>query len=312
MSSLLITSTYEWVWADASVRFTANVTDVSIYSYSFLGQHSVRLYQDEIAVGTIITANGVPGFYTIASGLSGTHSYQIDVVPAASSGGLDIAINSVVLAGGTGLSSVVTPARDTWAWYGDSIVLDDTPCSHAGAAGYRDVDAWGVAHANHRGEVRAGNGGQKVSTFLRDHTSQVTSLSPKPKMVLVEGGVNDCILGTPIGNAVTAGTFTGDFVTMLNNLNSGLTAGTRLFVRQLLPTATSCSAYVTAQSVAVDAYMAGIPSSPAYLISGVSSWLSLADLCSDPHPGPTGYQKITGKEVPYTANMMGFHPIRVQ
>jgi len=152
------------------------------------------------------------------------------------------------------------------------------------------------------GSQHRGNTGQRVSTFLRDNTSQITAASPKPRVLVVQGGTNDVAGAVTIGDAVTPGTFTGDYKTMLVNLGAGLTAPTVMVCRGIMPKTGSAPAviapYNTAIQVAIAAYMATNPAVPAYYNSADAWLIPATDLGDRTHPNDIGSAKVAAHEIP--------------
>jgi lysophospholipase L1-like esterase len=296
----IITNSYNWNPGDGSIRFSAAVTSISVFGYSYLGKTSFHVYQDGLIIATGMTSfSNTFGFLNVASGLDGlSHTYEIAFSQYDSSN-VQWNLYSVIL-GGTGLNSSAQSSKSTLGWYGDSIVLQDAFIStiHDSSLG----DGFITSHAVGTSIVRKGFSGQRVSTFLRDSTSNITGISPLPKIVLVAGGTNDMGASVTIGDVSTAGTFTGDYKTMISNIASSLSAGSTILARAILPrsgySTGTRSSYVTAQQAAVTSYMAGSPSIPVYFFD-TDTWVNTtSDMIDGTHPNISGYAKIANREIP--------------
>ena len=290
-----------WSAGDSGIRFAAAVTD--IYAWMYDGSGPVVLYQDGIALQTY-TPGGTSnwGFAHLASGLDGLqHEYEILPIAARDR----TWIYAVMLSGGTGLAPVTHSSRGTVGWYGTSIIALGSSFSDS-----RLGDPFIASRAVGLSDSRWGNPSQHYSTVLRDNTSQVTTLSPPPVGVWLDGGVNDMITGVTIGDANTSGTFTGDFKTTLDNLNAGLPAGTKLLCRAIFPsTNTDRAAYNQAEQTAINSYNAESPADPALYIP-TDGWISTSttDLPDGVHPSIVGSAKIANQEIPIMLSQFDNEP----
>lgn len=298
-----------WGEAGAGIRFKANVTD--LWLWGFHSSDQLVVLQDGVALTPLTVDNSsVFDLFHVASGLSGTHEYEITYIGATNSGhgSLNFA-SGVMLGGGTGLVSLAHTARSGIASYGDSIVQQSqancvTSCMQG--------DWWLSTRPLNYIEDRRGNAGQQVSTYLRDNTAQITSLSPAPVAAWLCGGVNDQISGVTIGAVGTPGTFTGDDYTMIANVVSGLPPHTPVFHRAILPNSSANSSnrstYNTAIQTAVNAYVAANPGATVYYVP-TDNWIissGSTDLIDSVlHPNSSGYAKIANRQIPIHASLTG-------
>jgi len=257
------------------IRFKSTTTQIQIFAYGYTGQQFVVI-QDGLDVGApvAIPADGLWGLRTLATGLSGAHEYEIIQTEANS-------LCTVLAVLADTVDATAHAVRDLDVWYGDSIVVESI------LTDARQGDAFIVAHAGGRHVYRAGNGGQKASTFGRDNTAQVTGLSQQPVKIFECFGVNDMQLGVSIP------TFQADVQTMLVNLRAGCPSA-KIYCCGILdvnPTVSNSaqrSAYNAAKAAAVAAI-----GDPNIVYINRDGWINYAtDTYDGLHPNAAGYAKM--------------------
>jgi lysophospholipase L1-like esterase len=294
-------SAYNWQ-GDSMMRFNAAVTD--IYFWGYQGSGKIVVYQDGVEIANFIpTGASIWGLMHIATGLdSGSHLYEIaEIEPSDPVKGFYV--YGLMLSGGTGLVSTKPAEKTGVLWYGDSIVAES---GSPDLVDKRLGDLWLATRPLNLNPIQRGIPGWTVSTQLRNAVAtQVTTISPKPQVIFLEGGVNDQRASVTIGNTSTAGTFAGDMKTMITSVATGLPATSTIFVRAILPNSstnsTNRSLYTAAQQAAVNAYMAGNPTVQALYIN-TDNWISATpNVNTDSgglHLSMSGYAKVANREIP--------------
>lgn len=187
------------------VRFSATTTSVRLWIYDGAANSRHILLQDGVAIGNPYTTDGSGIFklVTLATGLSGTHEYEIQAIHS----GRQSYIFALFV---DTLDAVPHSAKPLDVWYGDSNVemqIGEDARTHA---------SYLLARATGKAATRKGLGGQKVSTWGRDNTALVTSgLSQAAGRIINMIGVNDYYFSTALA------TLEADYTTMLANQRSG-------------------------------------------------------------------------------------------
>ncbi|MDB5707864.1 MAG: hypothetical protein JWN66_4980 [Sphingomonas bacterium] len=263
----------------AGLRFRATTTSVRIWTYN--GLSPMVLLQDGVQVGGIITPPATTGYdiVTLATGLSGTHDYEIRPIWI----GVPIFIYALLV---DTLSATAQTPKAVDAYYGDSIVQGNVLIS-AGVTDARVMDAFILANATGRASIRVGASGAKVSTALKTGTAAITGLASVPTRVVSCGGVNDMIQAVPVA------TFQADYQTMLSSLRTGLPSA-KIYARGILPVGTTVANYATRST-----YNAAIAAAVTALADAnivyrnTDGWITPAtDTIDGLHPNAAGYAKI--------------------
>jgi hypothetical protein len=97
-------------------------------------------------------------------------------------------------------------------------------------------------------------------------------------------------------------TFQADYQAMLASRTASLSAGTKMFVRGILPStaanAANRASYVAAQQAAVAAYNATSPAFPVVAFWNTDGWIvPVTDTADRLYPNVTGYVKIAAREL---------------
>ena len=185
-------------------RFSATTTSVRAWLYDATGASKVEILQDGLSIGVItMPGSGNMERVTLATGLSGTHDYEIRPIDS----GRYFYCFSILA---DALTASTHANKNLYAWYGDSntqMLVGEDARTHA---------SFLLAKRRGWANVRRGVGGQMVSTWGRDNTALVTSGLSQPANVIINMlGVNDYYFGTALAN------FQADYITMLANQRSG-------------------------------------------------------------------------------------------
>lgn len=281
-------------WNSADGGFTVNATGTCLMVWQFDYNNGYSLEQDNTPIGTRVKkgANTSFSWATLATGLTGTHQYRL--ILSAGQASYKTSIIAMVRFCGGGPAGTKPAALKTIGACGDSIVgyyLDDSTL----------VDWWLNSKAAGTAAQIFSGSGQPVSPYLRDTCASHLTLfnNSAPDVCVLTGGVNDMIFSNPIGNPATAGTFIGDYVTMILSTVTQ-TPCPNLYVREILPTAYTNSAnrstYGAAQKTAVDYANANFGTHVCYY--NTDSWLDpYTDTFDLLHPKDTGYSKIAGRQI---------------
>lgn len=301
----------EWNSAGGGLTVTATGSEIQVWQFDYNNAYS--LYQDGVAIGSRVKKGAVTAFSvaSLATGLSGSHSYQI--VNSAGQSSFQTVLIALVRFVGGAPSGTPPAALPLIGGCGDSIVgsgssPDDTTTVNWLINGLTSGLAAQIYTAS----------GALVSTTLRDAcgTRSVPFSATSPAVWILQGGVNDMAAGVAIGNNTTPGTFQGDYVTMIRNVQTNAHPPTKLLVRGILPcTYTNCASiatYVNAQEAAVNYVNATFGTSVCFYRT--TSWISSTPFGAYPldtsdglHPnGHTtfagnGYSKIANREAPLYA-----------
>ncbi len=269
-----------------SFRFTSNTSFVAIWDYSAI---TYAVYQDGVQIATTATISTATNLTrtVLASGLDTTHSHQYWVMPIF--GSTNVSYFEI----DTGsLSAVAKVSPNIETFYGDSISADWIITDD------RQGDSYIVT--NNIGSVarRVAVGGTTMSIYGRDHASNIPATSSR---VWVRYGTND--LGvTTIGSVGQAGTFTGDYYTMIGNIRTQIGAGKPIYLEGIFPRSNVNRVnYNTAMQTAVAAYKASNPTDTAIQYISTDNWINTTDDQAEPHPTAQGYAKIANREIPYAS-----------
>jgi len=298
----------QWAYSNASIRFNGTLSSLSILYNGFGGGSSgssgnVILYQDGVQIGNTLTQTGVGNWYlqSLATGLSGTHVYQIFGTAFQSN-----YFSGLLLGPGDTINSGPPTALNTESFYGDSITAGYGLLNGSTAFNSRQIDSYALTQADGTFAGNVGVSGSKVSTYGRDNTSTVTTITPEPSRVWIRYGTNDAEQTVPIGAVGSPGTFTGDFYTMLVNMRSGLGSSTiPIIVEQIFPTTLySISAYNTAIVTAVNTYITNTGDTHVLQVP-TGNWFN-PTCCTytidGRHPNAAGYALIANNEIPLGAS----------
>jgi len=249
-----------------------------------LSPSRIVLTQDGVDIATI-TPPGTTGGYeliTLATGLSGSHEYEIKMIDS----GHPTDIYAVLV---DALDTVAHTARAMDAWYGDSIVLGTVAGVTYDA---RLHSAYILAHGLGRSAIRVGVGGSKVVNYGRDNTANITGLPQAATRVFVPYGVNDMQAYTGAGDITT---FQASYQTMLANLRTGLPSA-RIYALGIFPVASAIanSAQRSAYNTAIAAAVTAIADAN-IVYRSTDGWIDPTigvDTIDGLHPNTSGYAKI--------------------
>jgi lysophospholipase L1-like esterase len=291
------------VGTGAGVRFSAAVTDISYWTNNNSDNLSrFVVYRDgvQIAGPTDPIAQqpaGVWNVQPIATGLDATTSHEYEIIPIDPGG--YVQLGGVILGGGTGLdTSVVEPARPSWAFVGDTITNGTASLTTDNLRGdVRQTDAWMLTRMNGVSPIIIGTAGASMHAFAVNNPQQITALNPAPDIVFVRFGVDDLFQNVPVA------TFQTDYATYLNELLAGLPVTTKIFAEGVLPLSAfppgTIAAYNQAMQTAVDATL-----NARVRYVDTAGWYDPAvDTNSQGtpdgvHPSATGYLKMLNREIP--------------
>jgi lysophospholipase L1-like esterase len=201
-------------WPDAALRFRASPAGAwKIQAYT--GQTSRRYKVSVDGSFQAAIAQGSSGFWEWQALASGTgdgleHEFAIWFIDATPS---TVAyLYSVNLSGMSINAAYAWPARDGWAWYGDSIETGEviSPVDSTTSFAYRVCTQRNAIDANRS------IGGTTVNASGQVRTADITGLSPAPKRCVVLYGSNDA------ATSVSVPTFQTAFQSMMHSLCSGL------------------------------------------------------------------------------------------
>jgi hypothetical protein len=297
--------------ADCSITVNATGSAVQIWAFQYNDAYS--LYQDGFNLGRQKqSASTVFSNISLATGLTGTHLYRI--VPSSGNVQFQVVIIAMIrFVGGGPTGTVPTPVLPVIGACGDSIV---------GSGGAPDdsttVDWWLDSIALNTSAQFYTSSGQQVSTFLRDNcgAGSVPFNGVSPALWVLEGGSNDAEAVVTIGNNTTAGTFQGDMVTMIRNVQTNAAPPAKLLVRGILPrNAVAITAYTAAQAAAV-AYVNSTYGTNVCFYS-TTNWISASPFGAYPldtvdgiHPNSgvnltsAGFGKIANNQAPIFAGIL--------
>jgi lysophospholipase L1-like esterase len=284
-ASLYAAGNEQRYWSQPSgsgLRFAATTTSVRLWMFNGFGTGAIVLLQDGVEIASVTPA--ISSNYEVvalATGLSGTHEYEVKFISVSTA----IYVNAVLV--DTLSASVHTP-KQVDAYFGDSIVQGNALISQTDS---RVMDPYILAQATGRVSIRRGGSGAKVSTGLRDTTSQITGLSSIPSRVFCTGGVNDMITGVPIT------TFRSDYQTMLSLIRAGLPSA-KIYARGILSVGTSVANYAqrNAYNGAILAAVTAIGDTNIIFVN-TDGWIDPATDTSDGlHPNASGYAKMAAAQ----------------
>ena len=221
-----------WGTGGGMIRCVGSFTGINILTFDYDNQADI--FQDQVQLGSTVTmtSGGTYSAYTMASGLSGTHTYDVGLVTAETShGGQYLALMAVQFVGG---SFSAKPATKPWLlFFGASEAVPQLTDITQGVM-------WQASYATASPQFPLGFASQSmgvagwpVSTQSPYQSANLTGCasgvtlctsinfpygSGHPYAIFVNPGGNDTGLSTTIGNYSTSGTFSGDAVTLLGNL----------------------------------------------------------------------------------------------
>lgn len=269
----------------AGLRFRATTTSVRVWLDEYIGPTTLVLLQDGTPVGSPVVT-GVSGIYqkiTLATGLSGTHDYEI----------IPISIGHLCLIYGLMVDALVATAqapKAVDAYYGDSIIQGNVLVNN-GVTDARLMAPYIMAQATGRVSTRVGGSGAKMSIYGRDNTASITGLASTPSRVFVCFGVND------MAQSVSVSNYQADWQTCLTALRAGLPSA-KIYARGILPVGTGITNYAarpTYNTAAAAAVTAMADANIVYV--NTDGWINpTTDTYEGLHPNPAGEAKIAAAQ----------------
>jgi lysophospholipase L1-like esterase len=289
-------SPYQRAWSTGGgwgLRFKATTTTIRLWIYnSGTSTGALAVLQDGTQIATL-TPSGTAGAYdvvTVASGLSGSHEYEIKNI----TGGKVNYIYALLV---DSLDTVTHAAKNIEANYGDSIAAEIVNATVS--ADTRLGDAYKVALANGTVSVLCGTGGAQVSTVLRDGTAVISSIplgSASVSRVWVIAGTNDMYAASAQTGGTLSATiaaFQADYQTMLANIRTAAPSA-KIYAQGIYDTTRTpgnISAFRSAISAAVAARVTAGDANVVYRdMAGVIN--PATDTDDGLHPNTTGYAKL--------------------
>lgn len=266
------------------LRFKATTAAVALWLFTGIPSGRVALLQDGVQIAEVTPPDVSGGPYnlvTLATGLSGSHEYEVQFIWA----GYSNYVYAVLV---DSLDTVAHAARPIDAHYGDSIV-SETASSIAFDA--RQGDPYLIANATGHASIHYGLSGQQVSTVLRDSTAAITSIPTAPARVFITAGTND------MANGVAVSTFQADYQTMLSNLRAGLPSAV-IYARGILPRLGYTSLRDTFNA-AISAAVAALSDANIHYVN-TDGWIDPTngvDTLEGLHPTAAGYAKIAAAQL---------------
>ncbi len=198
----------KFVYSGQAVRFRATMTDLKIYCYTG-GTHVWVLYQDGVQVATFTMPDtGVWQWNTFATGLSGTHNYELVNIEKQTT----YVVQFMLV--GTGLITIAPAAKVGAGFMGDSITNDYN------RADERTGFPWLVSRYFTYADYCRGVNGAKIADL------QLVDGAPKKNIILI--GVNDFSNGTNLT------TFQNSYVSKLNTLLGTLDSDAKVYCLGIL------------------------------------------------------------------------------
>lgn len=210
--------------AGFGLRFKATTKSIRLWQYNHLNPSRLILLQDGKPIADVTPSNASAGMdvVSLATGLSGSHEYEIDPVQV----GRPTYIYALMVDRIDAVKHIALPLDVT---YGDSLA-QETGTSAGLFFDARRGDAYQIAKAAGHASLLVGFGGVGVSTFLRDNTSAATTILPVlPARVFIWAGAAD------MRAAVELTTFQAAYQQMLANFRTALKRGQKIYCRGIPP-----------------------------------------------------------------------------
>lgn len=272
------------------LRFSATTTSVRIWLFEGFSTGRLVLLQDGVEIADVQPPStaGRYELFTLATGLSGSHEYEIKAIsPTVPTYIHDLFVDTLDASAHTEL-----PCD---AYYGDSIVAMGSSLLTDARLG----DAYILADSLDRAAVRVGvgatgvsvNGGNLAIKYGRDNTAKITGLASVPTRVFVCYGVNDMFYG------VALATFQTDYVTMLTALRAGLPSA-KIYCRAILPQYRNTNADRLLYNARILAAVTAMADANIVYVD-TDGWISTSpgvDLVDNVHPNASGYAKIAAAQ----------------
>lgn len=273
------------------LRFSATTTSVRIWLFEGFGTGRLVLLQDGIEIANLQPPSTASRYelFTMATGLSGTHEYEIKAIsPTVPTYIHDLFVDT--------LSAAAHVALPCDAYYGDSIVA----MGNSGLADARLGDAYILANSLARSAIRVGAGGTGVSVsagnqsikYGRENTSKITALTSTPTRVFVCYGVNDLFYNVPLA------TFQADYQALLSSIRAGLPSA-KIYARAILPQYRNTDADRQFYNARISAAVAAVADANIVYVN-TDGWIigtaGSPDLIDNVHPNASGYAKIAAAQ----------------
>lgn len=284
---------YNWLDGpnmDMALSFTTDATSIKGWLFLLASATTVQIYQDGSPLGSplnmpLSTASVQCQFVTFASGLSGSHNYEIHVVNGTVVGAHLFMLTSLMLVGGTGLITHTYPARDQYLFVGDSIT-QATVQTGSSLIGY----PYKLGQTNSVGVINGGHNSYKSSDIVTELAGGLYlnygSTYLKSWCLLI--GTNDA------ATSVSTATFQSNMTSIMNSFQTayGTTHG---YVFQILPTTGySVTAYNNVLAAAVAATTTGGTNiTIVSIVTGPGgTFVAATDTADGIHPTAAGYNKL--------------------
>jgi hypothetical protein len=289
---------YKQLQPGGSIRFTSDSTFIAMFTQRYLVEHKFAVYQDGVLLGdTTMATDGSGNYYrtVLATGLSGTHEYEIRCIHPTIYDSVGWWYEGYVELNGSGIMPTAHPARSYHWTIGDSIVAgyDDNGVIQS-LKDNRVQDYQLAALAAGRQAGAYGVGGQKwtdVYTFIANVTPASASV------VHLRHGTNDL---SSLGTAGPNATFQNAVRDGINNVLAKIGSGKRIYVYQPLPRVSGGANRGLAGTLMVAAIAACNTPSEVTYVQTDSWWTPVASTNADStglHPWQAGFVTLSNRFV---------------
>jgi len=282
---------------DMSLRFYSDATSIRTWSLISAGGGTYEVLQDgvQIVAPTAFPATPVnTGWLTLASGLSGTHEYEIHVSNVGGNGHYLTFYRLMLVGGSSGLVTHSYPARDQYMFLGDSItqasINPSFPDSRNGYV-YKFGQTGGVGVVN--GGVNSRTSADVLYTLTHAGYPYLGLGSTYLKAWAVLIGTND------ISTSVSTATYQANITGIINALQTAYPSAVGYIIK-ILPRNDAFSSSVGTYNAVLPAAISGATSGGAGVsLIDISMGFNPATMTYDTslHPTPAGYTILSANLV---------------